>query len=70
MSKLPLMKEITPEHLKCFPNCCPSVFVKENGSIVIIGTKLSEEYLLQIKDRVADNEFAIEIAPAYLKNIL
>ena len=56
------MKNITPEAFMCHTsNCCPAVYETETGSYVIVGRKLSAAAMETIKDRVADDEFVIEV---------
>lgn len=57
------LNEITPAEFAC-GNCgcgCPAVFETENNSYVIIGKKLSVSAVEQLKGRIADDEFAIEV---------
>ena len=56
------LKEITPPEFIC-STCaaCPAVFETENNSYVIIGKKLSVEAQAQLKTRIADDEFVIEV---------
>ncbi len=56
------LNDITPEAYVC-SNCanCPAVFETENDSYVIIGKKLSSAVVEQLKGRMADDEFVIEV---------
>ena len=56
------LKEITPTEFIC-QNCsaCPAVFETENDSYIIIGKKLSASVQAQLKNRIADDEFVIEV---------
>jgi hypothetical protein len=56
------LREITPPEFIC-QNCsaCPAVFETESGSYIIIGKKLSAAVQAQLKNRVADDEFVIEV---------
>jgi hypothetical protein len=56
------LKEITPPDYIC-ANCsaCPAVFETANDSYVIIGKKLSAAAQAQLKNRIADDEFVIEV---------
>ena len=66
------LTEITPSELKC-GSCgwgCPVVFKSDNGSYVIIGKKLDAKKQEQLKGRVADDEFVIEITQEMLEGAL
>ena len=54
--------DITPPEFVC-QNCsaCPAVFETDNDSYVIIGKKLPANLQSQLKNRVADDEFVIEV---------
>lgn len=54
--------DITPPEFVC-QNCsaCPAVFETDNDSYVIIGKKLPPNLQSQLKNRVADDEFVIEV---------
>ena len=56
------MKDVTPESFLCHTDdCCPAVFETEQNSYVIIGKKLDIESQKLVSDRVADDEFVIEV---------
>lgn len=56
------MKEITPKEFMCHTsNCCPAVYETENETYVIVGKKLSAEAMAAVQDRVADDEYVIEV---------
>ena len=57
------LKEITPAEFMCSncQPCCPAVYESENDTYVIVGKKLSAAAMAAIQDRVADDEFAIEV---------
>ena len=56
------LKEITPTEYVCATcSACPAVFETENDSYVIIGKKLSGAALESVKNRIADDEFVIEV---------
>jgi hypothetical protein len=56
------LHEITPPEFIC-QNCsaCPAVFETDNNSYVIIGKKLSADAQAQLRARIADDEFVIEV---------
>ena len=56
-------KEITPDNYLCgsCQPCCPAVLETDDGKYIIIGKKLSDASMLKIQDRVADDEYAIEV---------
>jgi hypothetical protein len=56
------LHDITPAEFVC-STCaaCPAVFETENNSYVIVGKKLPAEALAQLKGRVAEDEFVIEV---------
>jgi hypothetical protein len=54
--------DITPPEFVCQScSACPAVFETENNSYVIIGKKLSAAAQAQLKTRIADDEFVIEV---------
>ncbi len=56
------LKEVTPSAFICSScSSCPAVFETENNSYVIVGKVLSAAALEQLKGRVADDEFVIEV---------
>ncbi len=56
------VKNITPEAFLCHTSsCCPAVFEADNGKYLIVGKKLSADAYDAVKDRVADDEFVIEV---------
>jgi hypothetical protein len=66
------LTEITPIELKC-GSCgcgCPAVFKSDNASYVIIGKKLDTKTQEQLKGRIADDEFVIEITQEMLEGAL
>lgn len=56
-----MLKDLTPERMRCVP----ALFEAENGDLVIIGKRPSEEMLAEIEDRIGEDEFAVVI-PAEL----
>lgn len=57
------IKDITPEAYQMCGECgcgCPAVLETET-SYIIIGKKLDSAALQEIKDRIADDEYAIEV---------
>jgi hypothetical protein len=62
-------KDITPVHLRCGMGNCESVFVLNDGKLLIIGKKLSAELAAEIGHKVAPSEEAIVIDPAYFSNL-
>ncbi|TAL27583.1 MAG: hypothetical protein EPN97_17105 [Alphaproteobacteria bacterium] len=56
------LHDITPPEFIC-QNCsaCPAVFETDNNSYVIIGKKLPPNLQAELKNRVADDEFVIEV---------
>ncbi len=56
------LKNITPEEFVC-QSCsrCPAVYETENNSYVIIGKILPASAVAQLKDRIADDEYVIEV---------
>lgn len=65
------LTEITPTELRCDTcDCgCPAVFESDNNSYVIIGKKLGENVQTQLKGRIADDEFVVEISKEMLEGI-
>jgi len=64
------LKEITPAKFACHTSsCCPAVFETENDSYVIIGKVLSDSAKAQLKNRIADDEFVIEIPKGMIDDI-
>ena len=64
------MKNITPDAYMCHTsNCCPAVYETEAGSYVIVGKKLSAAAMETVKDRVADDEFVIEVEKGMIDNL-
>lgn len=63
------MKEITPVHLRCAIGTCMSVYVLENGTIVIIGQKPSPELRSVLQSRIGDDEEVVIMSPEYLAGI-
>ena len=56
------LKEITPPEYICQScSACPAVFETANDSYIIIGKKLSPSAQAQLKNRIADDEFVIEV---------
>ena len=57
------LNDVTPEAFACGTcGCgCPAIFETENNSYVIIGKVLSPAVIEQLKGRVADDEFVIEV---------
>jgi hypothetical protein len=56
------LKEITPPEFICAScSACPAVFETANDSYIIIGKKLSPAVAAQLKNRIADDEFVIEV---------
>ncbi|MFN3785565.1 MAG: hypothetical protein ACK4RS_01880 [Thiothrix sp.] len=66
------LTEITPIEMRCGTcNCgCPAIFATDNDSYVIIGKKLDAATLAQLRGRVADDEFVIEVSRAMLEQAL
>ena len=63
------LEDITPSKYKCTFGHCPSVFKDEDGNIVIIGKKISQELSKQIAKKIGSDELAIIIDKELLSNI-
>ena len=56
------LKEVTPPEYICQScSACPAVFETANDSYIIIGKKLSASAEAQLKNRIGDDEFVIEV---------
>jgi hypothetical protein len=64
-----LIKEITPHHLRCAYGACPGVYTLESGNLLIVGKRLSADLAAQIRDRVGEDEYAVELSPEFFNGI-
>lgn len=67
-----MARDITPAHLKCWPQFCPSVTLLDNGDLVIVGKIVSPSdipagYSLPPYDLAT--EVPIRISADYLANV-
>jgi hypothetical protein len=63
-------RNLTPDHLRCFPGSCPSVSTIGDGQmLLIVGKKPSPELLAEIEGRVGPDEHAIVIGAEYFANL-
>ncbi len=60
MSKLKIIREITPKEMDCILASCPAIFKTNKESYVLIGKKIEAEEI-GISKRVGKDEIAIEI---------
>lgn len=65
------LKDITPtDYQMCASGgCCPAVFATDNDSYVIIGKVLPASVIEQLKDRVAGDEWVIEVPKGMIDKI-
>lgn len=56
-----ITKEVTPKELLCMIGGCPAIFRTDKKSYVLIGKKLNKVDSKKIADRIAKDEFAVEI---------
>ncbi len=64
-------KDVTPENFMCHTSsCCPAVLETEDDSYVIIGKKLTESEQSQLADRIADDEFVIEVPKGMIDEMI
>ncbi len=55
-------REVTPPEFICQScSACPAVFETANDSYLVIGKKLPASVLAQLKNRIADDEFIVEV---------
>lgn len=66
MEGVTIEEEVTPLPVRCLAGTCQSVFRLSDGNLLIVGKKISSELRAQIQHKVAEDEFAIMIAPEYL----
>lgn len=65
-----MLKEITPQHLRCRIICCPSVYAAGNDDIIIVGEKLSAARVgTQSHERKEPDEVAIAINETYFPGL-
>ena len=64
-----IIKELTPDNLRCGWGTCPSVFALDDGDLLIVGKKLSKELVEQISHKVSHDEFAVRIGAEYFNDI-
>ena len=69
ITSVEIVEEATPAHLRCSYGGCPGLFKLSDGDLLVIGKALSAELLDQIRERVADDEFAIKISSEYFRNL-
>jgi len=64
--------ECTPQYLRCGIGACPCVFRAEDGTLVIVGRKItsSEARRLRLSKRIGKQEAAIIIHADYLKDAI
>ena len=64
------IKDATPEKHKCVAAACPSVYVDEDSDkVIIIGDEADVKELGISEDNVGDNEKAIIVDKAMLREI-
>jgi len=62
--------EITPKALRCGVGPCPAVFETDQGTYVIVGTRLTRKQLdEQLPGKVAPHEEAIEISKEFFSEL-
>lgn len=64
-----ILVELTPQSLRCSIGACPSVYKTEQGKLVVIGKRPTQEITESIKDKIGDDEWAIVIDPELLSEI-
>ncbi len=64
------LKELTPAEYIC-SDCktCPAVFESDRDTYVIIGKKLSEAEYGKLAERIASDEFVIEVPKGMIDKI-
>lgn len=64
-------KDVTPEHFMCHTSsCCPAVLETEDDSYMIIGKKLSADEQSQLSDRIAEDEYVIEVPKGMIDDMI
>jgi hypothetical protein len=54
--------EITPKRFLCVGGACPSVFMTEKGTFLMIGKKLDKENIPdEVKRKIGSDEMVIEV---------
>jgi hypothetical protein len=69
MPHMKIKKEITPSHLRCVYGTCSGVFELDDGNLLIIGSKPLSSLHEQILKKIAPDELAIVINPAFFENL-
>jgi hypothetical protein len=71
MNQNDIVKDITPMRYSCVVGTCPSVFVSENDTYVIIGKKQNSKNLPdEIKNKIGESEIAIEVPAGMINELL
>lgn len=61
-----ILKNVTPENLRCHIAACPAVFVREeDGKLIVVGKRIPSDSQVP----VASDEYAVEIDPAFFENV-
>ena len=64
------LKEITPKQLRCGAGPCPAVYASDRGTLVIVGKKVSKEYLNKLlPGKVAPDEEGIELPKEFFPGL-
>jgi len=61
-----MKRDLTPERLRCTFGGCPAVFEEEDGTITVIGRRVSRDYHGQIDS----GEEAVNLSPAFFETLL
>jgi hypothetical protein len=72
-----MIKNLTPEHMRCYAAECPSLHQLEDGRLLVVGTQVeppvatindfaNPEPFLEIAGKVGPGEAAVIISPALL----
>jgi len=56
-----ILRDITPEHLRCGIGACPAVFESDRGTLIVIGRKADGEIVSAMTGRAGSDELIIEI---------
>jgi hypothetical protein len=63
------LKEITPVRLRCTLGACPAVFESSHEELVIIGKKADLNIIQELAERIAEDEYAIQIRREFFENL-
>jgi hypothetical protein len=69
MKNIELKEELTPQHLRCVPASCPTIYALSDGDLLIIGATPSADLLEEIKGKIGANEDAVVLSPAFFQNL-